>query len=497
MRRLWLQVAGLLAGCLIMTITHAENTAQIDRPSMHFTPPSHWMNDPNGMVYHQGEYHLFYQHYPDDLVWGPMHWGHAVSKNLIDWQHLPIALYPDDKGMIFSGSAVVDFNNTSGLGSLRNPPMIALFTYHDEAAKQTGSKTFQSQGLAYSLDHGRSWTKYAGNPVLPNPGLIDFRDPKVSWHAPSQRWVMVVTQGDELGFYSSANLLQWRHESNFGKGFGAHGGVWECPDLIKIGDQYVLIVSLVPGGPNGGSATQYFVGDFDGATFTPAKQHRDNPSLALWLDWGPDNYAGVTFSNTDIERSSPIFIGWANNWAYATNIPATTWRSMMTLPRELFLFEQNSVELLGTKPVEEVDQFMQPLDFKESDRHMLPSGHAYKLSLNFDNKLNSTATLVLSNSHEQRISLELNASSNNVNLDRRNSGDMSFSDVFPMQVHANHTFEKQHTQIDFYYDGNLIEVFIDGGKTSITSQVFPNETLTNLSIHGMELDKVLVKMLQE
>ena len=497
MRRLTGYLGFLFTVCFVVSMVNAEIVSRVVRPSMHFTPPTNWMNDPNGMVYFDGEYHLFYQHYPEDLVWGPMHWGHAVSRNLIDWVHLPIALYPDELGMIFSGSVVVDHANTSGLGQDGSPAMVAIFTYHDEKAKVAGDNDFQSQGLAYSLDKGRSWIKYAHNPVLPNHGLIDFRDPKVTWHEPSQRWIMVLTQGDEVGFYSSKDLLNWRHESDFGKGYGAHGGVWECPDLIRIGDRYVLIVSLVPGGPNGGSATQYFIGDFDGTAFKPSKQHRDAPERVLWLDWGPDNYAGVTFSNTEVERHFPVFMGWANNWAYATNIPATTWRSMMTLPRELFLFEKESWELLGTRPIEDVDQFMRPQVFGGSNGHVLPSGHAFKLSLIFDGSLNSSATLVLSNSHDQRISLELNSSSNDVTLDRRYSGDMNFSDAFPMQVQAKYAFDRKHTQIDFYYDGNLIEIFIDGGRSSITSQIFPNETLTNLSIHGMKLGKVLVRPYQD
>ncbi len=479
-----------------MTITQAENTAQIDRPSMHFTPPSHWMNDPNGMVYYQGEYHLFYQHYPDGLVWGPMHWGHAVSKNLIDWQHLPIALYPDDKGMIFSGSAVVDSNNTSGLGSQSEPPIVALFTYHDEAAKQSGSKTFQSQGLAYSLDRGRSWTKYAGNPVLPNPGLIDFRDPKISWHAPSQRWVMVVTQGDELGFYSSANLLQWRHESNFGKGFGAHGGVWECPDLIKIGDHYVLIVSLVPGGPNGGSATQYFVGDFDGTTFTPAKQHRDNPSQALWLDWGPDNYAGVTFAQTEHQRTLPVFLGWASNWDYATKVPATTWRSMLTLPRELFMFTVSEQWRLGTRPVVEVDTAMAEVAFSADQQKLaLPIEGAVKLAFKIHPAKDQKPYLVMSNDSNQRVELSLDMDSGEVVLDRRHSGITEFSDGFAKEARVAHDFDSSQSEIDIYYDGNLIEVFVDGGRSAMTALVFPSMRFNRLHYQGIEIKHVLTSAL--
>ena len=242
------------------------------RPQVHFSPPAMWMNDPNGMFYHNGEYHLFYQHNPDDRIWGPMHWGHAVSRDLIHWENLPIALYPDEMGTIFSGSAVVDWNNSSGLGTPDNPAMVALYTYHNVEKEKLGRTDYQTQALAYSLDNGRSWEKYSGNPVIDNPGIKDFRDPKVMWHEASQQWVMVLAQKDHVGFYTSDNLIDWQLQSTFGQDIGSHAGVWECPDLVLLTtpdgeSRYVLIVSIMPGGPNGGSATQYFVGDFDGSTF--------------------------------------------------------------------------------------------------------------------------------------------------------------------------------------------------------------------------------------
>ncbi len=244
------------------------------RPQVHFSPAKKWMNDPNGMFYLNGEYHLFYQHNPLTSVWGPMNWGHAVSKDLVHWKHLPIALKPDLQGMIFSGSAVVDTKNTSGLGTKDNPPIVALYTNHDQSRERQGHNDFQTQALAYSLDKGLTWTKYAHNPVLKNPGIRDFRDPKVMWHEASNRWVMALAQKDRVGFYSSSNLKEWKLESTFGRDTGSHGGVWECPELMSIKvdgsntRKYVLLVSVGSGGPNGGSATQYFVGDFDGHQFT-------------------------------------------------------------------------------------------------------------------------------------------------------------------------------------------------------------------------------------
>jgi len=247
------------------------------RPSFHFTPPEKWMNDPNGMVYYEGEYHLFYQHYPEDIVWGPMHWGHAVSKDLVHWEHLPIALYPDSLGYIFSGSAVIDWKNTSGFGKNGQPPMIAIYTYHDPVGDKAGTNTFQYQGIAYSNDKGRTWSKYAGNPVVPNPGIRDFRDPKVIWDKDSKQWVMVFAAWDHVKLYGSPNLKDWKHLSDFGRDWGTHAGVWECPDLFPMNiegtneQKWVLLQSLNPGSPNGGSGTQYFVGDFDGTDFTVDK----------------------------------------------------------------------------------------------------------------------------------------------------------------------------------------------------------------------------------
>ncbi|GLR19837.1 hypothetical protein GCM10007940_44530 [Portibacter lacus] len=235
------------------------------------------MNDPNGMVYYEGEYHLFYQYYPDSTVWGPMHWGHAISEDLVHWEHLPIALFPDEHGLIFSGSAVVDWDNTTGFGVEGNPPLVAIFSYHDMEGERSGRDDYQTQGIAYSNDKGRSWTKYEGNPVIGNPGVRDFRDPKVIWHKDSKQWIMAVAALDHLKFYGSPNLKDWTYLSEFGKELGSHDGVWECPDLFPMksdnGKEYwVLIENMNPGNPNGGSGTQYFIGQFDGVQFTVDEQ---------------------------------------------------------------------------------------------------------------------------------------------------------------------------------------------------------------------------------
>ena len=285
------------------------------------------MNDPNGLVYFHDTWHMFFQHYPDSTVWGPMHWGHAVSKDLVHWQQKPIALYPDSLGYIFSGSAVIDKRNTAGFGK---NAMVAIFTYHDAEKEKAGKDDYQSQGIAYSLDEGKTWEKYSGNPVLPNPGKRDFRDPKVFWDPKTDNWKMILAAGDHLELYSSSNLKKWEKVSEFTDPVDEKLGVWECPDLFPLkaeGDnvqKWVLIISHNPGAPNGGSGTRYFIGDYDGKDFTT------NQTENLWLDYGTDNYAGVTFNNApDDER---ILIGWMNNWNYGQQIPTKGWRSAMTLP---------------------------------------------------------------------------------------------------------------------------------------------------------------------
>ena len=290
------------------------------------------MNDPNGLVFADGVYHLFFQYHPDGLTWGPMHWGHATSRDLRHWDEQPIALYPDDLGMIFSGSIVIDCDNTSGLGRDGKAAWVAIFTHHDPLKEKAGGNVHQYQSIAFSVDDGASWTKYTGNPVLPNPGIKDFRDPKIFWYDDTQRWIMSLAAGDRILFYSSPDLKNWVLESEF-DGFDiATGNVVECPDLVALDfegrKRWVLIVSFVSGAPNGGSGTRYVVGDFDGYRFVA--EHVD----VRWLDHGPDNYAGVTFHNTG---DQVLLLGWMSNWLYAQAVPTAPWRSAMTLPRELSL----------------------------------------------------------------------------------------------------------------------------------------------------------------
>lgn len=291
------------------------------RPQFHFTPDRNWMNDPNGLVYYKGKYHLFFQHNPQANVWGNMSWGHATSADLYNWQEEPVAIACTPTSGIFSGSAVVDINNTSGFGTTDNPPIVAIYTEHQN------DESNQSQCLAFSVNEGATFTKYEGNPVL-DINAKNFRDPKVQWI--DNQWIMTVALANDykISFYSSPDLKSWTHLSNFGPAAEV-GGVWECPDLIQFEDKWVLLVSLNPGGYQVGSGTQYFIGQWNGKEFVADDLH------TRWLDYGRDNYAGVTFSNAP--EGKKIFLGWMSNWHYAGKVPTNPWRSAMTLPRELSL----------------------------------------------------------------------------------------------------------------------------------------------------------------
>ena len=298
------------------------------RPQFHFTPDRNWMNDPNGLVYYKGKYHLFFQHNPQANVWGNMSWGHATSTDLYKWQEEPVAIACTPTSGIFSGSAVVDINNTSGFGTTDNPPIVAIYTEHQN------DESNQSQCLAFSVDEGATFTKYEGNPVL-DINAKNFRDPKVQWI--DNQWIMTVALANDykISFYSSPDLKSWTHLSNFGPAAEV-GGVWECPDLIQFGDKWVLLVSLNPGGYQIGSGTQYFIGQWNGKEFIA------DDLQTRWLDYGRDNYAGVTFSNAP--EGKKIFLGWMSNWHYAGKAPTDPWRSAMTLPRELSLHSDRIIQ---------------------------------------------------------------------------------------------------------------------------------------------------------
>lgn len=461
------------------------------RPQYHFTPEEKWMNDPNGMFFYEGEYHLFYQYYPDSTVWGPMHWGHAVSTDMVHWEHLPVALAPDEHGYIFSGSAVVDWKNTSGLGKDGQVPLVAIFTYHDMDGQKAGNIDYETQGIAYSNDKGRTWTKY-GEPVLNNPGIKDFRDPKVSWHESIQKWIMTLAVKDHIEFYSSANLIDWKKESEFGLELGAHGGVWECPDLFQLeveGEKkWILFVSINPGGPNGGSATQYFVGEFDGSVFTTEQTEK-------WIDYGRDNYAGVTWSDIPEEDGRRLFIGWMSNWNYATVVPTEKWRSAMTIPRELALNKVDGEYIVASIPVEELTKIRNEkveilsrvvsgntlLDVKSINP--MQSEIAVTFQLTNDSQFGSPEEfgIVLSNEMGENFRIGYSPSKRVFFTDRNNAGVNSFSDKFAGKSIAAYKALNE-MELRIFVDEASAEVFIDGGKLVFTDIVFPTKPYNKIEL---------------
>jgi fructan beta-fructosidase len=448
------------------------------RNQYHFSPDSMWMNDPNGMVYHDGKYHLFYQYYPDSTVWGPMHWGHAVSSDLVHWTHKSIALYPDELGYIFSGSAVYDLGNTSGLGSEDNPPLVAIYTYHDAEKEKQGDIKYQTQGIAYSLDSGDTWKKYEGNPIIENRGIRDFRDPKVSWYEKGGYWLMALAVKDHIRFYQSPDLKTWTNLSEFGHEIGAHGGVWECPDLFPLTAEdgttrWILFVSINPGGPQGGSATQYFVGDFDGITFTP-----DDEKIR-WLDHGADNYAGVTWSNVSDRR---IFIGWMSNWQYGQIVPTKRWRSAMTLPRELSLVPFGDEYIVRSEPVKELGKITK--DSKTISEPQATFDVVENLSLpNATYRLTTTAPsdtswhFNLKNDAGAALSIGYDQLSGRFYIDRTSAGNTGFHEAFGARHFAPRLSDKEQIEIEVFVDQASVEVFFDGGNTVMTDLFFAEDGL--------------------
>ncbi|MFC0470931.1 glycoside hydrolase family 32 protein [Halalkalibacter kiskunsagensis] len=464
------------------------------RQQFHFSPKEKWMNDPNGLVYYKGEYHLFYQYHPNSSVWGPMHWGHAVSEDLMQWEELPIALYPDELGQIFSGSAVIDKENTSGLKSSDEEDVIvAIFTHHGEDNEK--------QSIAYSNDRGRTWTKYHGNPVIENPGMKDFRDPKVFWHEQTQKWIMSLACGDQIQFYGSRNLIDWTFLSTFGSEYGAHGGVWECPDLIQLeveGEKekkWVLIVSINPGGPNGGSVVQYFIGDFDGEVFTCD----DEKETIKWADFGRDFYAAVTWSNVH----EPVWIGWMSNWQYANQVPTDPFRSVMSIPRKLKIRRDNNEWKLVQTPID-LSLFYKDTILLNEDVTLLPLEpkqiELKELQVMVDAKVrenqSSSFTLTLKGEKEQ-LQIVFDCVKQEVRVDRTRSGDVSFSEYF---ASVDKMPLNELNDFILIVDKSSIELFVNQGSSVMTELFYPSEQnytlewnatdgevhLSNVSIHHIE-----------
>ncbi|HWQ31932.1 MAG TPA: glycoside hydrolase family 32 protein [Blastocatellia bacterium] len=453
------------------------------RPQFHFTPERNWMNDPNGLVYYQGEYHLFYQYNPFGNDWGHMSWGHAVSTDLLHWQHLPVALAEENGVMIFSGSAVVDRNNTSGL--CRNPDpkdkscLIAIYTGHTEQN--------QSQHIAVSNDRGRTWTKYAGNPVL-DIGYRDFRDPKVIWHEATKKWVMVVSLSREqkVRFYGSADLKKWELLSEFGGAGVADKDVqWECPDLFALPvdgqpgkKKWVLIVNINPGGVAGGSGGQYFIGSFDGRRFT-----NDNPpERKMFLDYGRDFYAAVTFSDIPKSDGRRILIGWMSNWQYAGKEPTSPWRTAQSVPRVLSLKRFSDGLRLAQQPVAE----LQRLRDRHFEKPEEVRGDALEIIAEFQTSTGRQPLIRLVSGPDAATIIGYDAATERLFIDRSRSGLVDFDPNFPGTREAPMKLRQQRLKLRVLVDRSSVEIFSADGQVAVTERIFPLNNLQTVEIVAAE-----------
>ena len=420
------------------------------RPLYHHTPKRGWMNDPNGMFYKDGTWNLYYQYNPYGSMWGNMHWGHSASTDLIHWKNEGVALAPDVWGTMFSGSCVVDRGN-----------VVAMYT----ASRPTPfGGDVQAQCIAFSKDGGRTFEKYSGNPVLTTSDVPDFRDPKAFWNEDAKVWNLILAAGQEMRIYSSKDLKEWKYESSFGKEYGNHSGVWECPDLFKIDGKWVLICNINPGGPFGGSATQYFIGQFDGKKFTCESM----PKVTKWLDYGKDHYATVSFYNAPENRR--VVLAWMSNWQYANQVPTKQYRSANSIPRDLGLFTHGEETYVSVVPSKEMlavrgNKLKKPSETCE---------------LVVDTKNNTE--IVLSNTKGEQVVMTYDATKQTFTMDRTKSGDVEFSEAFPCVTEA--PTYGQIKQLRIFIDRCSIEAFDSDGKMAMTNLVFPSEPYNSIKVKG-------------
>ncbi|WP_302760943.1 GH32 C-terminal domain-containing protein [Phocaeicola coprocola] len=454
--------------------TFDSSNRETYRPVYHHTPVYGWMNDPNGMFYKDGVYHLYFQYNPYGSMWANMTWGHSTSTDLTHWTYEGTAIVPDAWGAIFSGSCVVDKDNTAGFGK---GAVVAFYT----SAKSTPWGDVQSQSMAYSLDNGKTFIKYEHNPILTSTER-DFRDPKVFWYAPGKHWVMMLAVGQEMQIYSSGNLKEWKKESSFGAMQGAHGGVWECPDLVEVAvegskeKKWVLICNLNPGGPFGGSAAQYFVGSFDGKKFV-----NESPTQTKWLDWGKDNYATVTWSNAPAGRC--IALGWMSNWQYANNVPTTQYRSANTLARDLTLYRAGGELYLKSKPSPEIkkaraeEKKISTFEVKgnyEVASLLADNKGAYEIEMTIENKGTSKIDFSLMNEKGEKVAMYYDVVRKQFVMDRSASGIVGFSRDFPaVTVAPVRNTDQIHLRL--FIDRSSVEAFGEDGEYVMTNLVFPAE----------------------
>lgn len=422
------------------------------RPVYHHTPKWGWMNDPNGMFYKDGVWHLYYQWNPYGSQWENMTWGHSTSRDLVHWEQQNTAIEPDALGSIFSGSAVVDKDNTAGFGA---GAIVAMYT---------SAGRHQTQSIAYSTDGGRTFTKYAGNPVITYPAP-DFRDPKVFWHEGTKRWIVVLAVGQEVQFYSSKNLKEWTYESSFGHEYGNHEGVWECPDMLEFdGSKWVLLLNINPGGPYGGSATQYFTGTFDGHRFVCDSK----PSTTKWMDYGKDHYATVTFSNAPEGRH--VALAWMSNWQYAGVVPTMQFRSANSVPRDLGLFTSGDETYLSNVPSKEMDAVR--------GKQIKKPANVCEIVVD----VKGSSVITLQNGKGEKVVMRYDETERTFAMDRRESGITSFSDAFPVETVApTHGVIRQ---LRIFVDNASIEAFDSEGKMVMTNTVFPTEPYNMIKVSG-------------
>ena len=520
------KILGLKKDALALSLLKLSNTFDTTNtdyycPSYHFTPLYGWMNDPNGMVYKDGEYHLYFQYNPYGSKWGNMHWGHAVSKDLVHWEHLDPAIARDPVGHIFSGSSVIDKKNTAGFGK---NAIIAIYTNnsvnHDEV-----------QCLAYSNDNGRTFTKYEGNPVLtPFDGLKDFRDPKVFWYEKGKCWYMIVSADKEMRLYKSKNLKKWNYVSAFGKGIGQQPCQYECPDFFQLpvnGDKkkmkWVMTMNINPGCWFGGSATEYFVGDFDGKKFTCPDANE-----VKWLDWGKDHYATVTFSNTG---DRVLGITWMSNWQYANLTPFKQNRGANGLPRELKLYEKNGKYYISEDVAPEVYALRKDTknvaDASVADEKMLAGvaanmEGAFEIEADVTPDANGIAGIEISNNKRERTMIYFDMKQGKVVMDRTESGlsdfgkqsvphdielawdkqlaaegkqparitnSINYKNDFALATWAPLSLcedGKKTYHVDIFVDKSSVELFVDGGRIAMTNLVFPVAPYENVKLYTQD-----------
>lgn len=427
------------------------------RPQYHHSPAYGWMNDPNGMFYKDGEYHLYYQFNPYGSQWENMTWGHSTTKDLIHWEAQPIAIEPDAIGSIFSGSCVVDKNNTSGFGK---GTIVAFYT---------SAGQHQTQSMAYSTDNGKTFKKYENNPILTSD-IPDFRDPKVFWNPEIQKWNLILAAGQEMRIYSSPNLKDWTYESSFGKEYGNHDGVWECPDLMKLQvrgtdkQKWMLICNINPGGPFGGSATQYFVGEFDGHKFTCDTK----PEVTKWMDYGKDHYATVTFDNAPDGRK--IAIAWMSNWQYANQVPTKQFRSANSIARDLGLYEYQGDIYCSVIPSKE--------NLALRGKTVKKPTQACEIVVD----MKSATEIVLWNTKGEQVIMSYDGAKHLFKMDRTKTGDNSFSEAFPAETCAPTYGDIK--QLRIFIDNSSIEAIDADGKMAMTNLVFPSEPYNNIKVKG-------------